>query len=173
MNGKKIYSIVLFSVFSLNIFAQDVVASFLDKYGKDEGLEWISIGKKMFDKMEKQSLGTPELRETIQGLENIQIITSEDAALSEAYYNSAIALLSKDTDYTELFSMDMEDQQITVKMKGTKSAVNELIILLSNSDGFNLISMLGKNINLSLLAQYSLHAGWKDLQKLKNLEDKN
>jgi hypothetical protein len=153
--------------------AQSVVTSFLDKHGKDDNIQLISIGKKMFEQMEKQSLGSSELRETIKGLDNIQIITSEDSLLSNEYYLSALAIFSETDSYADLFSIDGEEQQLIVKLKESKGLITELIILSYNSDGFNLISMTGKNIDLGTLAKYSIALDFKALKKLRNLEDKN
>jgi hypothetical protein len=154
----------------VSVSAQDVVASFLEKHGKDDMIRLISIGKKMLDKMAEQSLGTPELLEAIKGLDNIRIITSEDAALKEEYYNSAYAILSKNKDFTELYSMQKEDLQLIVKMKSNKKIVNELIILSGDSKSFNLISLTG-NINLEVLAAYSDQMDFKELKNLNNIEN--
>jgi hypothetical protein len=157
----------LLSVVSLSIPAQTVATSFLEKYGKEDNLQVISIGKKMFDRIEEQSLGSPELREVIKGLENIQIVASEDTDLSKEYYDVVYSMLEKIHDLTELYSVKNEASQLLVKVKETKEAVNELIILSEDSKGFSLINLTG-NINLELLAGYTSSLNFEELGKLIN-----
>jgi hypothetical protein len=167
---KKIAFIILLNFASVSLWAQSVVVSFLEKYGKDESIRITSIGKKMFEKIEEQSLATPELLKAIKGLDNIRIITSEDQALSDEYYSSAYSILSKDKDFVELFVIENEDLQMTVKMKECKGIVNELIILSDNSEGFNLINITG-NIDLGILAGYSSSINFKELEQLDSMEN--
>jgi hypothetical protein len=124
----------------------------------------------MFEKIEEQSLATPELLKAIKGLDNIRIITSEDPALCDEYYSSAYTILSKDKDFIELFVIENEDLQMTVKMKECKGIVNELIILFDNSKDFNLINLTG-NIDLEILAGYSSSINFKELEQLNSLEN--
>jgi hypothetical protein len=154
---------------SLSVVAQSIASSFLDKHRKDDNIKVVSIGKKMFDKIEELSLGTPELLEAVKGLDNIQIITSEDEILDDEYFDSACTVLSKDKDYIELISIDEETQQLIVKIKETKGTINELIVLSNNSDGFSLINITGE-INLAVLAHYSSALDFKKLKELNCTE---
>jgi hypothetical protein len=146
---------------------QTIANSFLEKYGKEDNLEVITIEKKMFDQIEEQSLGSPELLKVIKGLENIQIIVSKDTDLSKEYYDAAYSILEKAQDLTELYSVESEKLQLLVKVKETKQAVNELIILSSDSKGFSLINLTGK-INLELLSGYASSLNFEELEKLIN-----
>jgi hypothetical protein len=162
---KNIFFLFLLSFVSLSIPAQTAATSFLEKYGKEDNLRVISIGKKMFDRIEEQSLGSPELLEVIKGLENIQIIASEDTDLSKEYYDAVYSILEKTHDLTELYSVKNENMQLLVKVKETKHAINELIILSKDSKGFSLINLTG-DINLELLAGYASSLNFEDLGKL-------
>jgi hypothetical protein len=166
-----VFPFIFVILISAPLSAQGVVDSFLEKHGGDDALRLISIGKKMLDKMEEQSLGTPELLEAIKGLDNIRIITSEDQALKEEYYHSAHLILSKNKNFTELSSIDEENLQLIVKMKEVKGVVNELIILSLDSKGFNLTSLMGGNINLEVLAAYSAPMDFIKLEKINDFEN--
>jgi hypothetical protein len=161
--------IVLCILLSSHVFlsspAQTPAASFLEKYEKEDNLRVISIGKKMFERIEKQDLGSLKLQEAIKGLENIQIIASEDTDLSKEYYSAACAILEKSKDLTELCSIQNGNMQLLVKVRETKGIINELIILSEDSKGFSLIDLVG-NINLELLAGYSSPLDFKDFEKL-------
>jgi hypothetical protein len=164
---KNAFCLILLSFISLSIPAQTVATSFLEKYGNEDNLQVISIGKKMFGRIEEQSLGSPELLEVIKGLENIQIIASEDMDLSNEYYDAVHSILDKTHELTELYSIRNENLQLLVKVKETKNDINELIILSKDSKGFSLINLTG-NINLELLAGYASSLNFEELGKLIN-----
>jgi len=169
---KKI-TIILFVCFvSVAVSAQSVTVSFLDKYEYDDRIQSVSIGKKMFSKMLELSLGNSELQEVVKGLDNIQIITSEDSALVDEYYDSACVLLSKDENFVELYSMENEESQMVVKMKQSKGVVTELIMLSCSPEYFNMTFITG-NINLEALAKYSSKVDYKKFETLKYIENKN
>jgi hypothetical protein len=164
---KNMFGLFLLSFVSLSIPAQTVATSFLEKYGQEDNIQVISIGKKMFERMEEQSLVSPELLEVIKGLENIQIIASEDTDLSKEYYDAAYLILEKTHNLTELYSVRNENMQLTVKVRETKGLINELFILSNDIKGFSLINLAG-NINLELLAGYSSSLNFEELSKLVN-----
>jgi hypothetical protein len=162
---KRIISFLFITIVFTSVQAQNVVNSFLEKYGEDDAIHLISIGRKMLDKMGEQSLGTSELLNAIKGLELIRIVTSEDGALKDEYYNSACDILEKEKDFTELYSLKEDDLQLIIKVKKTKGTVIELITLSKDSKEFNLTSLTG-NINLEVLAAYSGSMDFKELKQL-------
>ncbi|MDR0865333.1 MAG: DUF4252 domain-containing protein [Candidatus Symbiothrix sp.] len=169
---KKLVLSLLVCFISFSLLAQDIVNLFLNKHGKDENIEVVTIGKKMLDLMQSDSIATPELREAIAGVENIKIITSKEESLNENYYNSAHGLLLKNKDFTELVAIDNEDQRMIVMVKAGRGVISELVLLMNYSNVFNLISLCG-NINLEMLAKYSQNMDLNELHNLKIIEDKN
>lgn len=171
MKKIKIYIVVLLiSLTSFSLSAQNVVTSFLDKHGKDDNLEVVSIGKKMFEKMESLSSGTPELMDAIKGLENIYIVSSTDLSLTQEYYDSAYHLLSKSKGFEEISTVkDNEKDGLTVMIKESKGIVKELVLLSGQEKGFNLIALSG-DIDLKTLAEYSQSLNIEGLDKLGRVE---
>lgn len=151
---KKYILILLAVCFTFSLEAQNVIGSFLNKHGKDGSLQIVSIGKKMFETIEEQALGTPELLQAINGLENIQIVSSKESELNKEYYQSVNALLEEDASFQPLFSMNTENVQLQAVMKSSKGVINELIVLSYDQEKFTLISMVGE-LNLELLANYT------------------
>jgi hypothetical protein len=161
---KTIILSIVFTVMTCSLHAQEIIISFLDKYGKDENIEVVTIGKKMFDLMKSDSIADDKLQEAIHGLENIQIVSCKDKALNSDYYNLAYDLLAKNKNYTELVSINNEEGSLIVMIKEIKGTVSELVLLTNNSDDFNLISLKGC-INLDLLAKYSQNLNFNELEK--------
>ncbi|MDR0507557.1 MAG: DUF4252 domain-containing protein [Dysgonamonadaceae bacterium] len=166
---KYIFYLIFFGLTPVIADAQSVAITFLEKHGKDDNIRVVSIGKKMLKKIEEQSLGSPELLEAIKGLDNMKIITSKDAGLSSEYYSSAYSILLKDKDFVEVYATESDGYRITVKKKGTKELVNELVILSDDSKEFNMIWLSGL-INLEVLLQYSVQIGLPELKKFNDLD---
>jgi len=165
------FAIILSGLLTVSLQAQKIGSAFLDKYGKDDGIEVITIGKKMLDRMHSDSIASPELQEAIAGLENIQIISSKDTTLTKNYYDSTFNLLTKNKDFVELLSLKSENNDMLVMIKETKGIVSELVLLSNSSGRFNLISLRG-NIQLEVIAKYSQHINLKELENLNVWKDK-
>jgi hypothetical protein len=167
-------TVILGIVFNLaigSLLAQEIVSSFLDKYGKDENIEVVTIGKKMLDKMQSDSIADDNLQEAIHGLENINIISCKDKTLNNDYYDLAYDLLTKNKNFTELVSIHTGEESLIVMVKEAKGIVNELILLANKSGDFNLISLRGA-IKLDMLAKYSQKLNFNELEKLKSHDKK-
>lgn len=164
---KTILLSIVFTLTTCSLYAQEFVGSFLDKYGKDENIEIVTIGKKMLDLMKSDSIADDKLQEAIQGLESIRIISCKDKTLTDDYYNLAYNLLERNKNFTELVSINNGESSLIVMIKEIKGTVSELILLANNSGDFSLISLKGC-INLDLLAKYSKNLNFNELEKLSS-----
>jgi hypothetical protein len=163
----KLIGIIIWINFSVS--AQDVITSFLEKHRKDDNLEVVSIGKKMIETLCDLSSDNPELKDAIEGLENIRIVTSKDRELDKEYYNSARELASKCKEMEEYFSVNEENKELIVMIKESKGSVKELVLLSEQPEEFNLISISGM-INLDLLLKYSEKLNIKELNQLHSVK---
>ena len=167
---KKYLLACLFIIIYFSVSAQDVVASFLDKHGKDDNLEIVSIGKQMMGVMYALTLDNPELSEAIKGIEAIRIVSSKDPDLNKEYFDSARTLLSKSRGLEEFFAMNEEDSELMVMVRESKGYVKELILLLEQAeDEFNLISISG-TIDMDVLLKYSESLNIKELNQLRSVK---
>ena len=155
---------------SLPVSAQDIISSFVDKHGKDDNLEIVSIGKKMLKTMDSLTTDNPDLKAAIKDLESIRIVSSKggDRDLDSEYFNTARDLLSKSKDLKEFFSMDEQNKELIVMIKESKDSIKELILLSKQPDEFDLISISGI-INLDVLLKYSEGLHIKELNQLKTI----
>ena len=151
--GKNIF-IFIFIWINSSFPTQDVVRSFIDKHGKDDNLEIITIGKKMMETMCALVSDNSDLTEAIKGVELIRIISSKDIDLNKEYYNSARELLSKSKALKEFFSMSEDNNELLIMIRESKKSIKELILLSEKPDEFNLISISG-TIDLDVLLKYS------------------
>jgi hypothetical protein len=154
---------------NFSLQAQDLVASFLNKHGKDDNLEIVSIGEKMLVLINNLTSENQELNEAIKGLENICIVSSRDTIAGKEYYESAQQLLSKSKGFEEILSLGNENETLLVMVKESKGIVKELVLLSSKDSGFSLISMSG-NIDLGTLIKYSGKLNIKGLDDLRSIK---
>ena len=145
-----------------SVTAQDVVKSFINKHGKDDNLEIITIGKKMMETVYTLISDNSDLTEVIKGVESIRIISSKDMDLNKEYYNSARELLSKSKAMKEFFSMSEDNNELLIMIRESKKSIKELILLSEQADEFNLISISG-TIDLDVLLKYSEGVNIKEL----------
>jgi len=168
MMGRTIF-ILFFIWINSSVLAQDIVKSFIDKHGKDDNLEIITIGKKTMETMYPLISENPDLIEVIKSLESIRIISSKDMEINKEYYDSARELLSKSKRMKELFSMSEENKELIITIRESKNSIKELILLSEQDDGFNLISISGA-INLDVLLKYSEDFNIKELEQLRSVK---
>ena len=165
----KLTLIFIFIWINSSVLAQDIVKSFMDKHGKDDNIEIITIGKKMMETMYSLASDNPELTEAIKGLETIRIISSKDLELNKEYYDSARKLLSKSRGMKEFFSISEENNELIIMIRESRARIRELILLSEQEDGFNLISISGA-INLDVLLNYSEGLNIKELEQLRSVK---
>jgi hypothetical protein len=172
MNGLKKCLLLSFALLiHFFVSAQDLVKTFLDKQGKDDNLEVISIGKKMLEMMSDLSSGNPELKEAIKGLDNIHIVTSKDSILNKEYYDFAWDLLGKSKGFEPILLLNEGDEDVIVMIRSVKGIITELVLLSDKGAGFNLISLSG-NIDLNTLSKYSESLNIKGLNDLSPIGSK-
>ena len=173
----KRFSILLFicTIYTISISAQEIASSFLDKFGKDDNLEVVTIGKKMLQMMEGIASKDPDFTEVIKGLENIQIISSTDSVLSNEYYDSAYEIMTKKKQgFEQLVEFKNSEETLIIMVKESRGAIRELVLLSNKkTQGFNLITLNGK-IDMEPLVKYSERINIPGLKVLDSVNnDKN
>lgn len=164
--------IILLSVLSYPISSQEIANSFLEKYNNDDNLEIISIGKKMFQMMEKVSEKSTDFSNVIKGLEKIVVISSKDSTLNHEYYNSAYEILTKKKNcFDTLLSVKEGNGHLIIMAKESKGIVKELVLLQkADNEDFSLISLCGI-IDLKNLAKYSEKINLSGLKALGSVSE--
>ncbi len=163
---KKITFIALFLISVCVVSAQDFASTFLNKHA-DKDLEVVSIGKQMLSMVSGMSANDQELKEAIQGLESIKIITSDVKECAQKSFKNAYAMLTKKSaGFEEVMSVKEENEETYIMTREESGVVKDLVFISSDSGSFNMICLSGV-INMATLAKLS--AGMK-LDKLKKLD---
>jgi len=148
-------SILLAILFCFNLSAltaQEIISSFLEKHGRDEGIEYRSIGRKIFSEMKEQGLADSLLLDIVSQLDNISFIYSDDSSLESDYFGSSMDIMDKMKGFNSLYTGEGDDTTV-VLTKENKGIIKELVMIVSDMDGFNLISIKG-NIPLESFLEY-------------------
>jgi len=163
MNIVKKYGILsVFLLFNASLFAEDIITAFLDKHGNDDNLEVISIGKSMIDKMCDLTAENLELKKTLESLDNIRVIHTTDSVISSEYFDSAIQIKDENAEYKEVEAIE----NMSVLIRKSKEKVREVLLLINDESGFNMISIRGE-IDMNNLLAYSDKIGIKNLKDIQ------
>jgi hypothetical protein len=163
MNIVKKYGILpVFLLFNASLFAEDIITAFLDKHGNDDNLEVISIGKSMIDKMCGLTAENLELKKTLESLDNIRVIHTTDSVISSEYFDSAIQIKDENAEYKEVEAIE----NMSVLIRKSKEKVREVLLLINDESGFNMISIRGE-IDMNNLLAYSDKIGIKNLKDIQ------
>lgn len=163
---KKITSILFFSLLVWNISAQDFASNFIAKHG-DKDLEVVSIGKSMLSAVANMSPNDPEMKDAIQGLEGIKIITTNSKECARKSFKNAYAMLTKKSEgFEEMMSVKESDEETYIMTRGENGVVKDFVLLTGSNNGFNMICLSG-NINVAVLTKL---ASAIHLDKLKKID---
>jgi hypothetical protein len=163
MNIVKKYGILsVILLFNTSLFAEDIITAFLDKHGNDDSLEVISIGKSMIDKMCGLTAENLEFKKTLESLDNIRIIHSTDSVISSEYFDSALQIKAENAEYKEVETVE----NMSVLIRKSKEKVKEVLLLINDESGFNMISIRGE-IDMNNLLAYSDKIGIKNLKDIQ------
>ena len=165
---KKIIFICFFACMAGTLSAQDLVSSFLKKHSESEEFQVMTIGKKMLELLvsiaQKEDA---EIAESLEGLDNIRVVSSSDTIKYNGYYTTAYNLINKSKEFEILMSSQTPDNNTVLAVKESKGLIKELVLISGDeqSGTFNLVSLTGK-INLDTLAKYAGKLRIKGLDQL-------
>lgn len=164
---KKISLILFFCLLAWGISAQDFASTYIGKYG-DKGLEIVSIGKQMLSMVESMTSKDQELKEALQGLESIKIITAESKEQAQKCFKNAYGMLKKKSSgFEEIMSFRENEEETYIMTREEDGIIKDLVFLSSEKGNLNMICLSG-NINMSTLAKL---ASSMKLDKLNNKLD--
>ena len=137
--------LIIFLLSSNFIFAQkSEFNSLIDKYEKEDDVTIITVSKAMFNLIGgKINTGNNvDLTNIVPKIESLRLITSESSKLQKQMEAEFKSLINKDKTYEELMRIKDGKTNITFNFKKSKG-VNELIMFISEEDGFVAIQILG------------------------------
>lgn len=176
MKNKLLYKILFLFLWvlpPLSINAQnDAIAKYFDQYVEDENFTVVYITPKMFQMIAKLDLKdreAQELKEVLQDLKGLRILTTEKNALH--YYKEAISKF-KTQEYELLMTVRDKDENVRFWTKETPNGnISELLMLVGGVKEFVMISFMG-NIDLNKISKLANNMNVDGMEHLKELKNK-
>ena len=175
MKTNRILTTLILIIISLSTFAQrNPVDKLFEKYGGKDGFTTVYISSKMFSLISDIKTGDEEFNETMNKIESIKILTTEDDSLVDPginFYNEIMNELSLD-EYEELMVVKEKDQDIKFLVKEKGDIIVELLLVIGGEGNNALISIRG-NIDLKSISKLSKSLNVEGLDELERIDEKD
>ena len=165
-------ALFLMTMLPLSMVAQsDAITKYFDQYMEDENFTVVYITPKMFQMISKLNLKDKEgmeLKEVLQDLKGLRILTTEKNALQ--YYKEAISKF-KTNEYELLMTVRDKDENVRFWTKENNGVISELLMLVGGVKEFVMISFIG-NISLDKISKLANNLDVDGMEHLKELKNK-
>ena len=178
---KKLISTVLtmalaFTLFTVN--GQTAIDGLYKKYAGKTGFTSINISPEMFSMlsgidMNDSSEKAQDAQNVIEQLSGLKMLVYEpDGKMSNEAFMEEIRTLSNSTGYTELMSVDGEDEVVKfLAKKGDNGKIAELLMIVQDNSEAVVMSMTG-NLDMKSISQISKSLDIEGLENLEELDEK-
>ena len=174
MKTNRFLTTLILIIISLSTFAQkNPVDKLFEKYGGKDGFTTVYISSKMFSLISDINTGDEEFNETMNKIESIKILTTEDDSLVDPginFYKEIMNELSLD-EYEELMVVKEKDQDIKFLVKEKGNIIVELLLVIGGEGNNALISIRG-NIDLKTISKLSKSLNVEGLDELERIDEK-
>lgn len=165
-------ALFLMTMLPLSMVAQtDAITKYFDQYMEDENFTVVYITPKMFQMISKLNLKDKEgmeLKEVLQDLKGLRILTTEKNGLQ--YYKEAISKF-KTNEYELLMTVRDKDENVRFWTKENNGVISELLMLVGGVKEFVMISFIG-NISLDKISKLANNLDVDGMEHLKELKNK-
>ena len=165
-------ALFLMTMLPLSMVAQsDAITKYFDQYMEDENFTVVYITPKMFQMISKLNLKDKEgmeLKEVLQDLKGLRILTTEKNSLQ--YYKEAISKF-KTNEYELLMTVRDKDENVRFWTKENNGVISELLMLVGGVKEFVMISFIG-NISLDKISKLANNLDVDGMEHLKELKNK-
>ena len=165
-------ALFLMTMLPLSMVAQtDAITKYFDHYMEDENFTVVYITPKMFQMISKLNLKDKEgmeLKEVLQDLKGLRILTTEKNGLQ--YYKEAISKF-KTNEYELLMTVRDKDENVRFWTKENNGVISELLMLVGGVKEFVMISFIG-NISLDKISKLANNLDVDGMEHLKELKNK-
>ena len=140
---KRIYILtILLAVTVFSSMAQ--ITKFFDKYSDVDGVTSVRVSKAMLEMMPDMKTEGMDMRGLAGKLDNILILTTENASMAAKLSKDAAASISESKRCEELLSVNEGKERTKIYMKKNANDVNQYLILNEDKSEFNAILITGK-----------------------------
>ena len=169
---------VAFALALISLSGQTAIDDLYKKYAGKSGFTSINISPEMFSMlsgmdMNDSSEKAQEAQDVISQLSGLKMLVYEpEEGQSNEAFMKEIRTLSNTSDYTELMSVDGEDEIVKfLAKKGDDGKIAELLMIVLDDSEAVVMSMTG-NLDMKSISQISKSLEIEGLENLDELEEK-
>lgn len=143
-----------------------------EKYSEREGFTSVYISSRMFSMFNSQNIEDPDLKNLMNRLKSIRILTVEDSTLNlKLNFYEELKKSVDFSEYEELMSVREGNDVTRFLVKETGIVISELLIISGGRSNNSLISIKG-DLDLKNISSLSRTIGIQQLENLEKLDKK-
>ena len=157
--------------------AQTTIDALYQKYAGEDGFTSINISPEMFGlisgfDMEDSSESAKETKSVVEQLTGLKMLVYEpkEGQSNEAFLNE-IRTLSKAKGYTEMMSVDSEDEIVKfLAKKGSEGRISEMLMIVLDDEEAVVMSMTG-SLDMKSISKISNSLDIDGMDKLDEIDE--
>lgn len=160
-----------------SITAQTAIDALYKKYAGQDGFTSINISPEMFNiisgfDMEDSSESAQEAKEVVEQLSGLKMLVYEPKeGQSNKAFLDEIRTLSKTKGYSEMMSVDSEDEVVKfLAKKGDNGKISEMLMIVLDDEEAVVMSMTG-NLDMKTISQISNSLDIDGMEKIEEIEE--
>jgi hypothetical protein len=161
--------VLVFTLSFVNAQNRDAIQKFFQSYANDESFTSVLVTGKIFEMMSKIESTDPDFNDMKAAIKNIKcvnILTHEGNGIG--YYKEALSKI--DLKEYEPLMVVKGKENVQFLTKTTGNVINELVLLVGNSEDFALISFVG-DLDLNMISKLANKVNVQHSDELKALEN--
>ena len=167
---KRIIFIIAIVLMPVYLSAQESpVDRLFEKYSGREGFTSVYISKYMFSLFSNIETEDKEVKNVLNRLTGIRILTSEESTASMVNFYTEIMRELPVNEYQELMVVKEKDQNFKFLIREKEGLISELLMIAGGASNNVLISIQG-NIDLNTISKLSRTMKIEGLDALENID---
>ena len=170
-------AILLISVFSVSVSAQDAIDKYFSYMDKDTSLTKVTVSGKMFElfqHMEVETAEEEEFKEAVSKLKSMRVVVKENAQNGSKMFSDANNKIG--SEFETLMQVDKQGERFNFLIKEKDGIIAEFVMIglagQKEEAKFIVISITG-DIDLAQISKISRTMNIKEMQHIEHIEDED
>lgn len=141
---RSVLLILLMSIISFSLSAQDFASRYLENHKPDDKLTWVTVSPKMMEKVMKLNVDGDDqgMMDIISKLKSMQMLNTKEGG--RKYYKEALVVLDKNSDRFEPYlSYESKEMDLQIMIRKKRKVIVELVMLICEDENFTVINFTG------------------------------
>jgi hypothetical protein len=169
---KNILFVLVITLVSTSIQAQDAINNFFGKYQNDDSFTQVNISSKMFGmftNISTENKDDQQVLSAISKLKGLRILAKDNTPDARKLYKEAFSLLPV-KEFEELMSVRDKDKDMKFLIKESGGKISELVMIVGGTKEFMVMTLVG-DIDLNQISRIGKSMDIKGLENLEKIKD--